>query len=316
MLLLVKFTDTLDIDVWNFCLCFYAGSLTYVATGHNTVLALIAFTLCVAITLKMADLIAPKTQEFFNLPGISFPHTVSLAFLPIGWLLAKVIDKIPGLKDIDADPETLRKKFGVFGEPVFMGFVIGFVIAMFSGAGFGASLGLGMSMAGVMILLPRMVSVLVEGLTPLTETISQRFQKWMPGRQIHIGLDTAIAIGNPSTIAASVMLVPVALVLAAVLPFNRVIPFADLSSIAFAICLITPYVKGNVLKLFIIGVFIVGFIMLPLSTLAAPEITQLVAEAGMFELPEGFGDATMVTAFLDGSNPISFLLYKLFSLFA
>ena len=172
-----------------------------------------------------------------------------------------------------------------------------------------------MTMAGVMVLLPRMVSVLVEGLSPLSEVIRTRFEKWMPGRKIRIGLDTAVIIGNPATLAASIMLVPVSLILAAVLPYNRVIPFADLASIAFAICLITPFVKGNVIKLFIIGVFLIAFVMLPISTLVSPEITAVVQEANMFSLPDGFGTASMVTSFVDGSNPISFIVYKIFSLF-
>lgn len=316
VLLLIRFTDTLDIDLWNYALCFYAGMFTYVSTGHNMVLAILAFAVCVCIILKLADLIAPRTEEFFGLPGISFPQLVSIAFMPIGWALAKLLDKIPWFRKLDGDPESLRKRFGIFGEPIFMGFVIGLVISLLAGQGIGGSLGVGMTMAGVMVLLPRMVSVLVEGLSPLSEVIRDRFEKWMPGRKIRIGLDTAVIIGNPSTLAASIMLVPVALLLAAVLPYNRVIPFADLASIAFAICLITPFVKGNVIKLFIIGVLIIAFVMLPISTLVAPEITAIVQEANMFSLPEGFGTASMVTSFVDGANPISFFVYHIFSLFA
>lgn len=316
VLLLIHFTDTLDIDLWNYALCFYAGMFTYVSTDHNMVLAILAFAVCVCIILKLADLIAPRTEEFFGLPGISFPQLVSIAFMPIGWALAKLLDKIPAFRKLDGDPESLRKRFGIFGEPIFMGFVIGLAISLLAGQGVGASLGVGMTMAGVMVLLPRMVSVLVEGLSPLSETIRERFEKWMPGRKIRIGLDTAVIIGNPSTLAASIMLVPVALLLAAVLPYNRVIPFADLASIAFAICLITPFVKGNVIKLFIIGALIIAFVMLPISTLVAPEITAIVQEANMFNLPEGFGTASMVTSFVDGANPISFVVYHIFSLFA
>ena len=314
-LLLIRYTDTLDIDLWNYALCFYAGMFTYVATGHNMVLAILAFAVCVCIILKLADLIAPRTEEFFGLPGISFPQLVSISFMPIGWALAKGMDKVPFLRNLNGDSESLRKRFGIFGEPIFMGFVIGLVISLLAGQGIGGSLSVGMTMAGVMVLLPRMVSVLVEGLSPLSEVIRARFEKWMPGRKIRIGLDTAVIIGNPATLAASVMLVPVSLLLAAVLPYNRVIPFADLASIAFALCLITPFVKGNVIKLFIIGVVLIAFVMLPISTLVAPEITSIVQEANMFSLPEGFGTASMVTSFVDGANPISFIVYKIFSLF-
>lgn len=315
ILILIKFTDTLDIDLWNYALCFYAGMFVYVTSGHNIWFSLLAFALSQILTLKLADWLAPQTQEYFGLEGVSFPHVVSVSFVPIGWALNKLLDLIPGLNKLQADPESLRKKFGVFGEPMFIGFVIGFLIAIFAGTGIADALALGITMAAVMVLLPRMVSVLVEGLTPLSEVIRTRLQKLMPGRTIYIGLDTAITIGHESTIAASIVLIPIALLLAVILPYNRVIPFADLASIAFAICLITPIVKGNVVKLIIIGTVIIALVMLPVSGWIAPEITQIVKEANMFTLPEGFGSATMVTAFLDGSNPISFLIYKLVSLF-
>ena len=315
LLLFVKYTNTLNIDIWNYALCFYAGQLTYVATGYNLVLCLVAFVISVLLTLKIADITAPAMQKYFNLEGISFPHTVSVAFAPVGWVLAKVLDKIPGIKDLDADPEVLRKKFGLFGEPTFMGLVIGIIIGIAAGMNFSGILYLGMAMAGVMFLLPRMVSVLVEGLTPLTGAIRTKLQKWMPNRSFNIGLDTAILIGHPTTLAAGIILVPIALILAAILPYNRVIPFADLPSITFAICMITPFVRGNVVKLIIIGVFIIAFIMLPVSTLVAPEITQVVKDVNMFDVPEGFGTATEVTSFLDGANPITFVVYKVVSLF-
>lgn len=315
LLIFVKFTDTMDIDLWNYALCFYGGMYVYTSSGHNVVLSLLAFVVSEVLVLKIADVIAPKMEEFFGLPGLSFPHVVSISFMPIGWVLAKVLDKIPGIKDLDADPETMRKKFGVFGEPAFMGFVIGFIISMLAGDSISDALYVGIAMAAVMILLPRMVSVLVEGLTPLSEVIRDKIQKWLPGREIRIGMDTAITIGHPATLAASIILVPISLVLAAVLPYNHTIPFADLASIAFMLCLITPYVKGNVVKLVIIGTFIIAFVMLPIATMTGPLVTDIVKEAGMFSLPEGFGTATMVTSFLDGANPISFIVYKIFSLF-
>ena len=86
------------------------------------------------------------------------------------------------------------------------------------------------------------------------EVIRNRFQKLFPGRNINIGLDTAVIIGDPSTIAAATMLVPVSLILAAILPWNKTIPFADLSSLAFAMSY-NPYVNGNVVKLLIVVCF-------------------------------------------------------------
>jgi PTS system galactitol-specific IIC component len=294
---------------------FYAGALVYVAT-NNIVLACIAFVISEIITLKLADLTAGKFQEYFGLPGISFPHTVSVGYLLIGYPIVLLLNKIPFINNINADPKNLKERFGIFGEPVLIGFIIGAVIGLLAGQPFGEILALGINMAAVMVLLPRMVSLLVEGLTPLMEVIRNRFQKLFPGRNINIGLDTAVIIGDPSTIAAATMLVPVSLILAAILPWNKTIPFADLSSLAFAICLITPYVNGNVVKLLIVGTLLIAFVMLPISTAVAPLITELAKGAGLYEVPEGLsGKATMITSFLDGGVPLSYLIYKIFSIF-
>ncbi|MFY9312744.1 MAG: PTS transporter subunit IIC [Tepidanaerobacteraceae bacterium] len=315
VMLFFKLTNTLDIDLWNYCLNFYAGALVYVAT-NNIVLACIAFVISEIITLKLADLTAGKVQEYFGLPGISFPHTVSVGYLLIGYPIVLLLNKIPFINNINADPKNLKERFGIFGEPVLIGFIIGAVIGLLAGQPFGEILALGINMAAVMVLLPRMVSLLVEGLTPLMEVIRNRFQKLFPGRNINIGLDTAVIIGDPSTIAAATMLVPVSLILAAILPWNKTIPFADLSSLAFAICLITPYVNGNVVKLLIVGTLLIAFVMLPISTAVAPLITELAKGAGLYEVPEGLsGKATMITSFLDGGVPLSYLIYKIFSIF-
>ena len=59
----------------------------------------------------------------------------------------------------------MKERFGIFGEPVLIGFIIGAVIGLLAGQPFGEILALGINMAAVMVLLPRMVSLLVEGLT-------------------------------------------------------------------------------------------------------------------------------------------------------
>ena len=63
-----------------------------------------------------------------------------------------------------------------------------------------------MSMAAVMVLLPRMVSLLMEGLIPLSEAARRVMQARAAGREILIGLDSAIAIGHPTSIATALLM--------------------------------------------------------------------------------------------------------------
>ncbi len=50
------------------------------------------------------------------------------------------------------------------------------------------------------------------------------------------------------------VLIPITLILAAILPGNRVLPLADLAFAAFFICMATIIHKGNILKTLISGI--------------------------------------------------------------
>ena len=76
------------------------------------------------------------------MPGIGVPcgTTVqaSLVAMPVVWLL----DRIPGVKDWDASPEGIKKRFGIVGEPVILGLLLGIIIGLFAYAGTGTDYGI------------------------------------------------------------------------------------------------------------------------------------------------------------------------------
>ena len=63
------------------------------------------------------------------------------------------------------------------------------------------------SLAAVMVLMPRMVALLMEGLIPLSEAAREFLQKKAGNREIYIGLDSAIAIGHPTSIATAALMI-------------------------------------------------------------------------------------------------------------
>lgn len=74
--LLVNWTKTLNVDVWNFWHFAFLGSLVYVATGNLTY-GLVASAIAAALGLFVADWTAKAVQSFYKLPGISIPHLTS-----------------------------------------------------------------------------------------------------------------------------------------------------------------------------------------------------------------------------------------------
>lgn len=88
----------------------------------------------------------------------------------------------------------------------------------------GKVLMLAVQMAAVMLLIPRIIAIFMEGLTPVSEAARTFMQKRFAGREFYVGLDSAILIGHPITIATGILLIPITLLLAAILPGNTTLP--------------------------------------------------------------------------------------------
>ena len=57
-----------------------------------------------------------------------------------------------------------------------------------------------MNVAAVLLLIPRMISLLMEGLMVISEATQEFLKKRFPGKEIYIGLDAAVATGHPFVI--------------------------------------------------------------------------------------------------------------------
>jgi PTS system galactitol-specific IIC component len=196
LMLAARLTKTLDIDIWNYWHFAFIGSLVVAATG-NLLLGLLAAAIAAALALFFADWTAPAVQRFYGLPGISIPHLTTAPGVPIAIVVNWIIDRIPGLREVQADPEAIRRRLGIAGEPVILGLIIGLVLGIlgFYNAGDVQTvvvkvLKTAMNLAAVMLLLPRMVQILMEGLIPVSEAARDFMQRRAGGREIYIGLDS------------------------------------------------------------------------------------------------------------------------------
>ena len=151
----------------------------------------------------------------------------------MNWLM----DRIPGINKIKLTPKTIQKRMGIFGDSGVMGLLIGIVIGILAKYSVTKTLQLGVSTAAVLVLMPRMVSLLMEGLTPISEGANELVQKHFPGRNLYIGMDSALAVGNETVLSASLLLVPITLLIAVILPGNHVLPFGNLATIPYMIAI-------------------------------------------------------------------------------
>lgn len=302
-------TRTVDVDMWNYWHFALAGTLVYYSTG-SFVLGLSAAAIAAIVVLKLADWSAPLVAKYFGLEGISLPTLSSVVFFPIGLLFDKIIDKIPGVNRIHIDPENVQKKMGIFGEPMMVGTILGVLLGIIAGYDFKHILLLGISIGGVMFILPRMVRILMEGLLPLSEAIKKYLNAKYPGRDdLFIGLDIAVAVGNPAIISTALILTPISVFIAFLLPGNKVLPLGDLANLAVMASMIVLACRGNIFRAVITAIPVI-VADLWIATKIAPFITGMAKDVN-FKMTEG--SSGQVSSFLDGGNPFRFWLLEIFN---
>ncbi|WP_142959806.1 PTS galactitol transporter subunit IIC [Enterococcus durans] len=309
IMIAIKQTRTVDVDMWNYWHFALAGTLVYYSTGSFW-LGILASAVIAIIVFKLADWAAPMGAEYFGLEGISLPTVSSITFFPIGLIGNKIIDMIPGVRNIDINPMTIQKRFGIFGEPMMVGTVLGLLLGIVAGYDLQGILTTGISIGAVMFILPRMVRILMEGLLPLSEAIKKFLNERYPDRDdLYIGLDIAVAVGNPAIISTALLLTPIAVLLAFVLPGNTVLPLGDLANLAVMASMVVLSTKGNVFRAVIIAIpIIIGDLYI--ASAIAPFITGMAKDVN-FSFPEG--SSGLVSSFLDGGNPLRFCLLQIFN---
>ncbi|MFF3101995.1 PTS galactitol transporter subunit IIC [Viridibacillus arvi] len=301
LLLFTRQTKTVNIDIWNYWHYAFTGGVIMTVTG-NFWYGLFGAAAHAIIALKIADLSAKRVQNELGIPGVSIPQGFAITTVPIFMLLDKVYDRIPGLKNRRIDSEAINKKLGIMGEPLMIGLVLGIILGLVVGYDGKNTVELGIAMAALMLLLPRMVKVIMEGLVPISDGAKTFLQKRFKGTEFYIGLDSAILLGHSNTITVGILLIPIALLLAMILPFNTTLPFGDLAATSFFIAMATPIHRGDFFRTLISGTVMMA-IILAVASYFAPIITETAINTG-FQFPE---EATKITA-LSAGNWIAYLI--------
>ena len=293
LMLVLKATNCVMVDFWSYNHFIFCAAICYYASG-SAIIGLICGAICAIVTFKLADWTQPVVEEEFGLPGVSFPTSNSISWAPLAYLLNKVYDHIPGLNKLKADPESIQKKFGVLGEPLMIGTILGAVFGILGGNDVAGVMTVAMYTAATMVLTPKMMQVLMK----------------FSGNKFHIGIDAALTIANPSCIAVGILMVPTTIILAMVLPFNRLLPISDIAYQAMWLSAYpVAFSKGNVVRSYISCV-IFTIIMLFIATSLAPVHTAL-AVAGGYDL----AGAALVSTEDAGTHLLSYLLSVVAGLF-
>lgn len=311
-LLLTGVTRTMNVDIWNYWHFALIGALVLAATG-SLLMGLTTVALVAALSLFFSDWCARAVQRFYGIPGVSVPHILSVQVLPIAIVINWLIERIPFVRDLDADADTVTRRLGVLGEPATLSFFLGLGLGLIAFLDIAdpiatsvRALAVGVSLAAGMVLLPYVLKLLMEGLIPVTEGARQFVERRLGDREVTIGLDSSIVIGHPSAMASALILIPIAIALSVLLPGNRVLVFTDLVVIPFIVALAAPIVRGNVVRMVLIGTvtLTLGFYI---ATALAPTFTLAAIDAGISQPANGAD----LTAMGDGFVWVTYLAVAL-----
>lgn len=304
VLVLLGIVKTMWTDIWSYWHGQVVGGFVWYMSG-SVVLGVAAAIVFLTLGSFIADYTAKRYQEFNGMPGISVPCTVSFAGIfaqPVNAL----IERIPGIRNIDASPENIRKRMGIFGELGVMGVVIGVFIGLLAGYGYAAVLNLGIQVGVMMVFLPKTVSVLCEGVIPIANSVTEFVQDRFEDKEVYVAVDCAALLGHPSVMASAVILYPIAVIMGVLLPGNGIIPIASLAIIPYWCGAIAPYCKGNVFRIVLTTILW----MIPIfyiATAMGDVHTGTMAALGLGEAASSSFDM--------GGDILGFLVYKIFSIF-
>lgn len=263
--------------------------LVLIDTG-SWLLALLAGLITGFITLKLADWSAKHIHKVLpQYTGLSFPHLNAVFWTPFALWMNKLFDAIPGFKDWDIDAKSIKKRFGLVGEPIFIGLVLGGLLAAIAGKNIQEILVAGVSLGATIHFIPVMIRVLMDGLNETSAVLVEWLKARYPEKEVLIGLDAVLTVGHSETLAVGLLLVPIWLLLGIILPGNTTLPFGILATAYITICLVMPFFRMNVLRGVIMGIVIM-IINLYLASMAAPYYSAIAASG---DLPLGASQVTI-----------------------
>ncbi|MCD8147711.1 MAG: PTS galactitol transporter subunit IIC [Clostridiales bacterium] len=302
----LKLTKTINIDIWNVWHIAFTGAIAYAVTG-NLLIGLLGVAVHSIFTFKFGDLWAPLLTDYFELDGLTTPHGTSAYMAPVACLVDAIIERIPGVRKINFSVEGLQEKIGVLGEPVVIGFILGTIIGFLAGYGPQEALPLGIKMAGVMVLMPKVIKCIMDGLLPISERAKELMHNHFgEDSDFYIGLDPAVLLGDPEVVTAGILFIPITLLIAIIMPGNRILPFGDLATIGFFIAIAVAVHKGNLFRTLISGTCIMTMTVW-IANQTVEWTTKLGTSVGAIE------EGATLAAMDQGGCPITYVFVQLFT---
>lgn len=315
VLFFVKWTDVfMASDLWNNYSFMVWGSMLFALT-KNMWLAMALMIMQLLYILLFSEMCAKRWSTYYEYDNCCMTAPHHLESLPFALLMNYLLGKI-GFNKIKLNAQNLQKTLGILGEPMFIGLVVGAMIgvignfnALFTLKAWGTISSAAVSTAAIMAVFPKVAGIFANAFTTLTDAYKSKATKSGEGREWYLSVNDACGYGEPNTLVTGIILIPIMLGLAFILPGNTVLPMADLCALPYMVEVFVCVSNGNIAKSVVTGAIWFSLGMIICSQLA-PTFTQVAVDAG-FKLTQ---QGVFITSFGIMCHPlIAGLFYAFWS---
>lgn len=312
LLFLVRWTDIfMPSDLWNNYSIIVWGSVLFHIDGNLT----LAFALMLFInlvTLLLAEIVQKRWSTYYNYPGTAMTAPHHMGDVPMYLALDIILSKL-GVDRINLRPESIRSKVGFLGEPMYVGLLVGTLLGVLGNitnlgtmSAWGQIANVAVTCSAVMAIFPRVASIFASGFTTITEYSRKTLKnsKYGKDREFIIAVNDALGYGEEATLTTGLLVIPMAVFLAFVVPGNIVIPVMVLPSLPYMVEVPVCLSNGNIFKSWVAAsiVFVAKMLMASSWAFAFTEIATGVG----FEITAG---TVMIIGFIMSNVTAGLITY-------
>lgn len=300
----VKWTDCFMVgDLWNNYSYMVWGSILYEITG-NVLLSLGLMITQTMYTALFSEMLEKRFSTYYNYPNCCLVSPHNLEALPYAVGMNWLMNKMKFYK-VKFDPNTLKEKLGIIGEPMFLGLFVGLflgIVGNFYRLGtleaWGQITSVGITTSAVMVVYPKIAGIFAGAFAPLTQGFNKKAKNSSKTRQWYLGVNPAVGVGETATLMTGLICIPLLLAIAFLLPGNQVLPMVDLITLPSMSIIFASTSNGNVFKSVIMAIiwFTLGLFV---CTYVAPYYTEIAKEVGI-TIPE---NALMICSYVILAKP-------------
>lgn len=309
VMLTLKLTDTLDVDIFDIWHMSFTGLLA-IYFGANLLTGTLLVIFVGVMKIFNSDLMKPTFNDLLgNWDNPMTSTHLNYMMNPVIMVFNKIFDVVfPWLDKYDFDAAKLNEKIGFWGSRFAIGIYLGVFIGLLGRQPVATIFTLAFTAATCLELFSLIGSWFIASVEPLSQGITNFATKHLNGRVFNIGLDWPFIAGRAEVWAAANILAPIMLAEALILPGNTLLPLGGIIGMGVtpALLIVT---RGRIIRMVVIGA-----LELPLflwaGSLSAPFVTQTATKIAP-DMLKGLGSHAMISSTTKEGPIEQFIAYLL-----